>query len=830
MTNFYNEAKQLHDNGYNLIPLHPSSKIPALNDWVNAEFLPDQLQAGQGVAVRAGEVIGVDIDIYDETLCKKIADYVETTLGYAPARVGMAPKILFVFKAADGEHIKKQASPKYAKKENGEFVGDKHQVEVLGHGAKFTCYQIHPDTGMPYEWVDVMGGLTEYSVDELPTIAQAQIDDLIAYFNKAATDAGLEPVKKKLKLTGGVDRKDGEPSSLGLSIDEVKGYIADEDNEDYQNWVNVGYAIYNELGADGYEVYDEWSAGASNYDANSVEVTWSAIADSTGSDKITMRTFIKKHNMLKHERMLAIRQCADTADIELMLNGLVGESYRDKVDYAKTALVRWRELRGECSKPYIYKLLGVDGDNSYELLDSMNELGNAERFVKEYKHELVYVSDMDNWLKWNGQKYESIPTSEVKNLVRMSVEASVDSAVDLAMIDPKNNDLRKKVDAFKGMSSKNSMLNSVVDLAKSYPAFSVRFKELDANVNVLGVGNGAVDLLTGELTAPNPKDLITINTKVNFNPAADCPVWKQTLLEVFDGKKHLVDYFKRVIGYSVTGKPVENKLFILYGEGANGKTTICSTIKNVLGGHSKVTGSETFASSGQQSTGAPREDILRLAGSRFVYVSELDDNAALRESLVKSVTGGEPLAARGLYSKHTVEVQPLFSCFIPTNHKPLIKNDDHGIWRRIELIPFLVNFDKNPKFKKDAKRTEKLIDEYEGILAWIIEGCLEYQKNGLGTPDEVKEAVEEYRSDMDLLAQWIEDCCIVAPDEKATADELWRSWRLYAGNSGDLKYISSKTLLSRRMSSKFQRSRHKNFRGFSGISVRKDLEFDEFEG
>lgn len=818
---FTTEAVALDANGYEIIPLYPQSKIPAVKDWVNKHYTPADLQAGQGVAVKAGKVIAVDLDILDAAMCESMVVYIEELVGFTVSRVGKAPKVLLAYRAADGEHIRKQSSDKF---------GDLNcQVEVIGHGGKFTCYQIHPDTKKPYVWTDIYGGLAETPLNDLPTITQAQIDSIIEHFTKMCEAAGLENKSHKVKVTG-EKKADDAAVSLGLSVDEVKTYIADEDNEDYQNWVNVGYAVFNELGDDGFEVFDEWSQGASNYDADSVEATWEAIKGSDGSDKITMRTFIKKHSLKKHARLQAIRECNDTVDIELLLNSLQSEPTNDKKAYAKAALIRWRELRGEANKAFIRTAIDLEAKDNIDFDNELNELGNAERFVREYAGEVLFVSDMGQWLKWNGYRYEPVPEVEIKNLIVMSIKASVASVQQIAMNNAGNPDFAKKAKAFQASSLKNTMINNINDIAKTDKRIGIRFKALDSNVDLLGVGNGVINLKTGEMQAPNPKDLITINTPVKFDPLATCPTWLQTVSDVFDNDSEMAAYFQRVIGYAVMGNPKENKIFILHGEGANGKSTICNTIKNVLGGHAKVTGSETFVSSGATNTGAPREDILRLAGSRFVYVSEMDDNAVLKDSLVKSVTGGEPLAARGLYSKHTVEVQPLFSCFMPTNHLPIIKNDDHGIWRRIEFIPFTVNFDKNPKFKKDTSRIEKLVAEYEGILNWIIQGALEYQRIGLQSPAKVRNAVEEYRDDMDILSQWMDDCCDLTDDEATESiDALWASWHFYASKSGDLKYISTRNLLSRRLAAKFKKFRTNNWRGFKGIKLVKDIENDDFE-
>ena len=166
------------------------------------------------------------------------------------------------------------------------------------------------------------------------------------------------------------------------------------------------------------------------------------------------------------------------------------------------------------------------------------------------------------------------------------------------------------------------------------------------------------------------------------------------------------------------------------------------------------------------------------------------------------MTGGEPLPARGLYSKTTVEVVPTWVAFMPTNHRPIVKGDDHAIWRRLLPVPFTRNFDQDLTVVKDPDRAEKLAGESQGILAWCVRGALDYQKQGLRPPAAVRKAREEYKSDMDLLAEWIETCCEVGNNIVDTNDRLWASWEQFAKARGELRFIASAKSLGRRLQSK----------------------------
>jgi P4 family phage/plasmid primase-like protien len=195
--------------------------------------------------------------------------------------------------------------------------------------------------------------------------------------------------------------------------------------------------------------------------------------------------------------------------------------------------------------------------------------------------------------------------------------------------------------------------------------------------------------------------------------------------------------------------------------------------------------------------------LLRLKGARFVYVNEPDENSELREGAVKAMTGGDALSARGVYAKSTVEFEPTWVSFLPTNHKPIIKGSDNGIWRRLILLPFLRNFENDPNVTKDEKRGEKLEQEIPGVLAWAIRGVAAFLEAGIGIPESVRAAGVEYRQQMDLLADWLNECCDVGQGFSCGSGELWTSWEAYAKANGSITYIRSSAALGRRLDSRF---------------------------
>jgi putative DNA primase/helicase len=202
-----------------------------------------------------------------------------------------------------------------------------------------------------------------------------------------------------------------------------------------------------------------------------------------------------------------------------------------------------------------------------------------------------------------------------------------------------------------------------------------------------------------------------------------------------------------------------------------------------------------------------------LQNIRFVASTEVEDGARMSESLIKSMTGGDKIAARFLY-KEFIEFTPKYKLFIAGNHKPLIRGTDEGIWRRIHLVPFDVTISKH---KRDGALPEKLKSEMSGILNWLIEGCLKYQKERLALPPVMKEALEEYQDEMDTLGLWIKDCCTIGDDCRARGEQIYKSYSQWSLDNGFQS--SSSAAFYRRISERFEKKRSSNGNYYSGISV-----------
>jgi putative DNA primase/helicase len=286
--------------------------------------------------------------------------------------------------------------------------------------------------------------------------------------------------------------------------------------------------------------------------------------------------------------------------------------------------------------------------------------------------------------------------------------------------------------------------------------------------------------------------------------------WDRLLAE----DAELVRFVQKAVGYSLTGSTEEQCLFMLYGTGANGKSTLLQTVSGLLGDYARQTRTETLLV--QRGDGV-RNDLARLQGARFVSAVEVEGGRRLAEALVKQLTGGDRIAARFLYGEH-FEFRPAFKLWLAVNHRPSVQGTDHAIWRRIRLLPFTVTI---PEAEQDKRLMEKLQAELPGILRWAVEGCLVWQQEGLKPPKAVQQAIGEYRAEMDVLAAFIEQCCTLGPQQKVGTSTLYAEYGAWCTEMGETA-MTQKALAGTLKERGCTSGRTKAERFWSGIALRED--------
>jgi putative DNA primase/helicase len=414
----------------------------------------------------------------------------------------------------------------------------------------------------------------------------------------------------------------------------------------------------------------------------------------------------------------------------------------------------------------------------------LTDVGNAMRLVSLHGHDLRYVPEFKKWLVWDDGRWLIDEDGEIMRRAKGTAAAIYVEAKSAS--EAGEQPMAGKLASHAGKSQALPRLKAMIELAQTEPGISARTTELDNNNYLLGVANGVINLETGALRVPRREDLITKRALVAYDPDAQAPLFLAFLDRIMGGNQALVDFIHRAVGYSLTGITDEQCLFFLHGSGQNGKSTLLTAIKELLGDYAMQCPAESLMV--KQGGGNIPNDIARLRGARMVATSETEDGRRFAETMIKQLTGQDTIAARFLFAEY-FEFIPNFKIWLAANHKPVIRGDDFAIWRRIRLIPFAVTI---PPEEKDGKLPEKLRAEYPGILAWAVQGCLEWQRQGLNPPPEVLAATEEYKSEMDLIGKWIEECCITAPHATAKASELYGNYKRWVENNGGFPLSSTK--------------------------------------
>ena len=401
----------------------------------------------------------------------------------------------------------------------------------------------------------------------------------------------------------------------------------------------------------------------------------------------------------------------------------------------------------------------------------LTDLGNAERLAAKFGDEIRYVEGL-GWLAWTGQRWSGTGGEfEVLNRAGLTVRAMYAEAATLHEADA-----RERLAKHAHQSEARARLDAMVSLVKA--KVWATLDGFDIDPYLLNVQNGTVDLQTGALRRHARADYITKLSPVCYEPGATAPTWNRFLKEIMNGNDGLVRYLQRALGYSLTGLTTEQVLFMLYGSGANGKSTLLRIWGEMLGDYAMQTPTETLM---VKREGAIPNDVARLVGARLVTAVEVSEGRRFDEALVKQVTGGDPVSARFLRQEF-FQFTPAFKLFLAVNHKPSIRGGDHAIWRRIRLIPFDVRI---ADAQQDRRLLEKLRAEFPGILAWAVEGCRAWQEEGLGVPAEVRAATDAYRTEEDTITEFIADCCHIGRALEVYSSDLYSAYTVWCTDAGE---------------------------------------------
>jgi putative DNA primase/helicase len=421
-----------------------------------------------------------------------------------------------------------------------------------------------------------------------------------------------------------------------------------------------------------------------------------------------------------------------------------------------------------------------DDDPDGEINDT--DLGNARRLIRNYGREVRYAPHLKGWFRWDGRRWAHDLDGQVHRYAHATAQSILTEAAGLT-----DREDAKKRTAWSFKSEAARQLDAMVRIAERLRGVPISSFELDADPWLFNALNGTIDLRTREIRPHEPKDLLTKLAPVVYDPDAQDDRWDAYLESAIpDGE--LREWVQRGAGYTLTGLTIEELLFFVHGPTRAGKSTFLEAFKACLGDYARNADFETFLDS-KRGAGSATQDIARLAGARLVASNEIDEGRKLAEGLVKTLTGGDTITARFMYSPD-FEFSPAFKLWLAANHKPKVRHGDDAIWRRIRLVPFV-----HPPAKPDSGLKAYLSHNPKArsaILRWAVDGCAAWQERGLRTVAAVREATEAYRAEMDPLAEFFADHCAFGDHEThwVISADLRKAYEEWANEQGIRRTLS----------------------------------------
>jgi putative DNA primase/helicase len=403
--------------------------------------------------------------------------------------------------------------------------------------------------------------------------------------------------------------------------------------------------------------------------------------------------------------------------------------------------------------------------------EPLTHQGNGSRFVRLHGKNSRFIYP-ENWLAYNGIRWDREGLSYVE---RWAKDIPTDVAIEASLVPAtgkKDDDDRRAALLQHAIKSQaDSSHRATIRMARSEHGVVARDEEFDSDPLLFNVRNGTVDLRTGQLREHRREDLITQLCDLEFHSDRRADRWERLIREVVGGDQEQYDFLHRVFGQTLAGSMKEQKMYIIYGNGGNGKSVVLDTMRKVLGDDYAMVASNDVLMVDSRDTHPAA--LKRFSGKRFVSSFEVENGKRLAEALVKQFTGGEKISARAM-RENPSEYRPQAKVFLACNAKPTIRGTDDGIWDRIVLIPFDVRFRGTPRQDKDL--TSKLAEESVGILAWLVRGWMEYLKKGLAIPYSIQKLTDAYRSESDVFGQFLQDTCSIDPNAKVFFSALYETY------------------------------------------------------
>lgn len=419
---------------------------------------------------------------------------------------------------------------------------------------------------------------------------------------------------------------------------------------------------------------------------------------------------------------------------------------------------------------------------------NLTDMGNAERLIRQYGDILRYSYERKKWLVWTGKLWQWDDGAKVTHLAKLTVRNIYAEATNEP--DEKR---RKEIADHAKRSESDHKLTAMITLAESELGIPILIDELDSNPWLLNVNNGTINLTPGELQRHDPKDFISRIIPLDYDPKAKSLVWQEFLGKIFQDKNDLISYIQRALGYSITGVQSEQAFFFCHGGGWNGKSTLLGAVTDVLGPYAAEKDPIVFMVTKNQSSG-PNESVASLYRINLVCSTEIEDGQRLSVTLIKRMTGGERLRCERKY-EHGFDFLPQYKLWLSGNHEPTITDTTNSIWKRLKKIPFTVTISEQDRVKDFRGILSR--EHGQAILAWLVQGCLDWQKYGLGEPPDVIQATQQYRESQDILIDFLTETCTFQSSTTIIVADLYKAYKEWCDNNS--AYAIGKNTFSARL-------------------------------
>lgn len=432
--------------------------------------------------------------------------------------------------------------------------------------------------------------------------------------------------------------------------------------------------------------------------------------------------------------------------------------------------------------------LAANGANLKQSHYPLTHSGNAERLIDTYGNLVRYVPEWKKWLAWDGKRWVVSADGAEVSQYALAIARSIMSTIPYEVDPVANEDMKKAFMGWAKNSESAQNRTATKNLVAEDPRIRVSFESLDNDEYLFNVKNGVIDLKTGQLMPHSPTRQITKLAPVDYNPNAKCPMWEKFIHEAMDGSEEMAKYLQRWAGYMLTGSVKEHALMFNRGGGGNGKGTFFAQLTAIWGSYATTCEADLLLKSYGTKHSTGLTDLFRV---RLAITSEIEEGRAWDEPLLKRLTGGDTITARRMREDNW-SFTPTHKLAVQSNTDPVVNSTDNGVWRRMHAVPFGVDF----RDRADKDLPKKLDAEQEGILAWCVRGCLEWQRMGLAAPQQVVEATKTYRMEQDSLGQFLSERCVLGEEYKVTRSELRAAYEEWCKENGEKYSLSPKKLVS----------------------------------